>query len=87
MEFKGTKGEWESLGHSIYSGNQIIASLDTSIYDLPNGEYESNKKLIVAAPKLLKACQEMWEWVMKQDDWRGEDPKKEWKQTIEKALK
>ena len=57
-----------------------------TIYDCDSLEGISNAKLIVASQDLLKACQEMWIWIMKQNDWIGEDPKKEWKQAIEKAI-
>lgn len=45
------------------------------------------ERLHAAAPDLLKACNEMWKWIMKQEDWIGEDPKKEWKVAIQKATK
>lgn len=55
MEFKGTKGKWESHGYFIHSPDGIVAkAVNQSTFDR-----KENAKLMAASPDLLEACQLM----------------------------
>jgi hypothetical protein len=72
MEFKGTKGEWsveQELGYDcdvIYEGGEICW---LGLSDVIDEEKIANAQLIAAAPKLLKALQELLYDMDMRDDW------------------
>jgi len=61
MEFKGTKGEWETglfpnLNHPHRTVLTKEGSLEICTINLDTAEVRANAKLIAASPDLLKAC-------------------------------
>ena len=62
MEFKGTKGEWETglfpnLNHPHRTVLTKEGSLEICTINLDTAEVRANAKLIAASPDLLKALQ------------------------------
>ena len=60
MEFKGIKGKWEVVkdSDSVWIESDLWSIADVNKVGTLQ-EYKANAKLIAAAPKLLKALQEM----------------------------
>jgi predicted RNA-binding protein Jag len=77
MEFKGTIGKWKSselktFGRQMVDLGDFNGCVDVWYHNgesMTKEEAEANAKLIAAAPKLLKALQELLYDMDMRDDW------------------
>lgn len=97
MSIKHTPGPWvahkykkqdvNGLGYIVLQDKQHnSANISTVIpmIGMEEREVEANAKLIAAAPELLNALIDAFEFIKNVDDWRGADPNM---QLFENAIK